>query len=348
VGFATGLELGARIRRAAPLLALLLIGAPAPAGAGALQGPGGLALSGGAGRFRLEAPGGEGRAIELPGGGHPEVLVETSDGWVAAGTVVRPEGADLYLVRERAGRIETLEPPRGAERSLRGGGVPLVSGGRLAGLSWLEGDAAGALAVRAAAWDGGGWLPTATVAAAGDQVALRGAVLGDGSWLLVWARVKDGDSDLVWSRRDAAGWSAPRPLAADNAVPDILPAVAATPDGRRAVAAWSRYDGDDYRLRLARFDGETWRELPLDSERGAGDPSFVTVDGALHLLYKAVVPDRWSVLRLDGAGRPLARGAVAEPSYARPRLGPGPTLWWSGGGAGEPRRSAPVRLEERP
>jgi len=110
VGFATGLELGARVRRAAPLLALLLIGAPAPAGAGALQGPGGLALSGGAGRFRLEAPGGEGRAIELPGGGHPEVLVETSDGWVAAGTVVRPEGADLYLWRKRK---RGLRKPKG-------------------------------------------------------------------------------------------------------------------------------------------------------------------------------------------------------------------------------------------
>ena len=146
----------------------------------------------------------------------------------------------------------------------------LVEAGELVGLVWLEGSDASALGVRAAAWNGTGFAAAEWVAAPidGSQLALSAAVLGDGSWLLVWSAFDGGDDEIRWSRRDGEAWSAPARLHAENRVPDITPVVAATADG--AIAAWSRYDAGSYRGRVMRFDAATgWR----DEERIGGPHS---------------------------------------------------------------------------
>ncbi|HEX5760898.1 MAG TPA: hypothetical protein VF121_17045, partial [Thermoanaerobaculia bacterium] len=137
-----------------------------------------------------------------------------------------------------------------------------MADGELAGLAWLEGADGRSLAVRFARWDGERWARPRTVAAPGpgSQTALAAARLADASWLLAWSRFDGADDEVVWSRSagpEGESWSAPRRIAQDNAVPDVTPALTAVAGGG-AVAAWSRYDGEDYRVVTARFDGRGW------------------------------------------------------------------------------------------
>ena len=86
------------------------------------------------------------------------------------------------------------------------------------------------------------------------------------------------------------------------------------------MLAWSRYDGNDYRLVLARLDGRSVRDERMVGEAGSLDATFTTgAEGPL-LLYKATRPSGWSVLELDRAGRIKARGIVETPERSRPLL----------------------------
>jgi hypothetical protein len=127
-------------------------------------------------------------------------------------------------------------------------------------------------------------------------------------------------------------------------VPDVLPALGAVGNG--AVLAWSRYDGNDYRLMLARLDGKRVRDERPVGEAGSLDATFAPeAEGSL-LLYKSTRPAGWSVLELDRAGRITARGLVETAERSRPLLVAGagaPRLRWASGG-GEtavPLRQAP-------
>jgi hypothetical protein len=215
-----------------------------------------------------------------------------------------------------------LPAPPSQEGLLRLGAVLLRNGdGRLAGMAWLEGDGLRSLEVRAAAWDGGRWEAPVRVSPAGpgSQLALSGAVLADGSWLLAWSAFDGQDDEILWSLRAADGaWSSPRRLSADNAVPDVTPALTASGDG--ALVAWSRFDGEGYSLHLARFAGGGWRGERAVAPTGSVHPSFEGASGHRPLLlYRTVLPQAWSVLELDPAGRVLARATVPS-SLGRPDL----------------------------
>ena len=132
------------------------------------------------------------------------------------------------------------------------------------------------------------------------------------------------------SRWSDGAWSPARPLAADNAVPDITPSVVAVAGG--ALAAWSRYDGHDYRVVLSRFDGREWsapagRPGRLDLTRHCSAPRTDRARPARRAVWMTYASARdrgWTIVELDSRGRSLRRGRVADAPSARPALAPQP------------------------
>jgi hypothetical protein len=243
------------------------------------------------------------------------------DRWVAAG--VRG-GSNLLLVRGEGDAAERIAVPA-VGGSVAMFPVPLTRDGDLVGLAWLSGDDPHRLSVRYARWEGGSaigsWGETETVAgppARGSQLALSGAVLRDGSIMLVWSRFDGRDDEIVWSRLDGRRWSAPARVAGDNRVPDVTPSVAPLGDG--AIVAWSRFGQDAYHVATARWPGsggrrgEGWTAAEPTGPRGSGRPHLrAEGDGAL-LLYRDVLREGYGVLRIDPAGTVTGRAFLPHAS----------------------------------
>ncbi|MES1240533.1 MAG: hypothetical protein ABUT39_02840 [Acidobacteriota bacterium] len=269
---------------------------------------------------RLELGGDRVLSLDLPARGEVASLASLgSREWIAAGSFPNEDGRRLFLLTG-SGDSRMLPEPAGQTGSERRSPVLLVENGTLAGLAWLEGDTGSTLSVRAAAWDGRGWGAVETVSrpGPGSQVGLTGAVLADGSWLLAWGAVDGEDDEIVWSLRRGEVWTPVRPVSENNHVPDVTPVLASSGDG--ALLAWSRYDGEGYRLRTARFDGRRWQD-----ERPAGPthtmrPAFVREDGHLYLLYQGGRPQSWSALELSPSGRALGRASALSVLSERPVL----------------------------
>jgi hypothetical protein len=209
----------------------------------------------------------------------------------------------------------------------------VTDGARLLGLVWLEGGRQEELAVLFAEWLGDDWGPVGTVSPAGtgSQVAPTVTVLADGRWLVLWTAFDGSDDETMWSVLDGVRASAPARLHEDNETPDILPAVLATRRG--AVAGWSWLDGRDYRLRIASFDGRSWRLEPPRPGRGADGPRLLAAgDTSLHVT-STVVPEEWLVLELGPRGEVLRRAAVPVDRPDPPIVestGGGVVLRWPG------------------
>jgi hypothetical protein len=264
---------------------------------------------------RVELPGGQTVAAALPARATLSSFAALDGGWVAAGSVPDANGGRrLFLLRGDDRAARPLPAPPGQASRSRSGPVLLVDGGRLAGLAWLEGDGERAFAVRSAVWTGRAWKAPERVSfpGPGSQLGLTGAVLADGSWLLAWSAFDGHDDEIVWSRRLGNAWQPVKRLSADNAVPDITPALTATADGG-ALVAWSRYDGHGYALRMARFARGAWGDEHAAAPTGALYPTFL---GAAKLLYLDAGaqggPRGWSLLDLDPRGRAKARASVAS------------------------------------
>jgi hypothetical protein len=264
---------------------------------------------------RIELPGGRTVPVDLPPRAEVSAFAAIDGGWVAAGSAPDASGRRrLFLLRGNDSASRPLAEPPGQEGRQRRGPVLLVDGGRLAGIAWLEGDDDRSLSVRAALWTGRRWQTPERVSfpGPGSQLALTGAVLTDGSWLLAWSAFDGTADEIVWARRLGDAWQPVRRLSAANAVPDITPALAATADGG-ALIAWSRFDGNGYQMRMARFDssqGGRWRGEHAAAASGSLYPTFL---GASRLLYlDAAAPRSWSVLDLDGEGRVRAKASVAS------------------------------------
>ena len=336
------------------LLALLLAG-PALAAAPALQSigaAGSVTLRAGAEGTRVQTPAGRAVALSLPRGAELTALAGPGDGWVAAGTTAERGGrGNLLVFTGDADRARRLPAPPGAASKLRTQPAVVMGERGLAGLAWLEGDTRGSLAVHAAAWDGAAWSPVEVVAppGPGSQLALAATVLADGSWLLAWAGYDGKDDEIVWSLRQDGRWSAPKRLAADNAVPDITPALVATDRG--ALAAWSRYDGSDYRLVTAAFDGRAWGAVETVGPAGSLYPTFVAAPAggavASYLLYRTALPGGWQAVEVErdgGRGRVAAVAAEgSERPVVLPAEGHGVRFLFAGSGD-----EATVALRARP
>ncbi len=300
-------------------LTLLLAAGPPLAGQALKAAHGELLLSSTDGRSFVQRPGGELVELPLPAGARVSDLRSAGDEWLVA-AVSRVAGAPrIELLRGSGSRVESLPAPAlGPAAELR---EPLFVAGDegFEALVWLAGDAHHRLAVRASRWQAGGWGAAETISPPGQgtQIALSTAVLGDGSWLVVWAAFDGRDDEILWSRFAGGAWSAPRPIAEDNAVPDITPSLFATGGG--ALAAWSRYDGNDYRVNVARFDGERWSAPQVAGPAGSTAPGFSAAERP-YLLYRRAAPAAWAVIELDAAGAALREATIAVAEPRRPVL----------------------------
>ena len=320
--------------RLASMLAVAL--ATAPSGHAARPGDAVQPASGARNLALVSAPGGAHlvhgavrTALPAAAGTRWSALAELSDGYVVAGT----RANQLQLLRGTDTGAAVLKAPGGARERFRANPVPLVQNGQLAGLIWLEGDAPGAYRIVAAQWGTAGWSTpwVVTPPGPGSQLALTACVLADGSWLAAWAGFDGQDDEIWWTRiRDGIA-SKPARAHPDNAVPDVTPTLVATDRG--ALLAWSFYDGNDYRLALARFADDGFTAIEVESGAGTVEPSFVSGLGSSALLYRSVMPDAWTLLKLDPRGEPLARVAVADRGTLRPAVraqGENVVLHWEG------------------
>lgn len=313
--------------------------APAAAAEPRLWSAGSTTLRSSPSGYVVAAAGGE-RPLALPAGVEVEELFALGQRAFLSGrqapqrsTPGDAPSRDVYLALIDAAGLHPLPSPATDSENgrLRENAVPLVSDAEeLEGLVWLEGTDRQSYAVRAATWNGRTWSAAETVAAAapGSQLALSGATLADGTKLLVWSRFDGHDDDIVFSRWTGGRWSAPLPLAADNDVPDITPALVAVPGG--ALAAWSRYDGHDYRVVISRFDGREWSvpawagaagtTYPTLLRTGRPDDAAQSRGAAAWLTYATSSLRGWTVVELDARGHALRRGEVADAPAARPAL----------------------------
>lgn len=300
-----------------------------------------LAVCGALGVSATSATANERTIPILPDGAETPLALGAPGTWTISQT--QPLGAGVLVVGHdpQAQRIElsvlgagkaleqfpspsTSEKPRDP--------VAIVDGDRLVAVAWLAGDSARAI-VEAARWTTNGWRPTVRLAAPapGSQLALTGGLAADGQPVLAWSRFDGDDDEIVWSRLEADGWSAPKRVAADNQVPDITPAL-----GRIAgelYLSWSQWDGETYRLHLARLDGESWTPMHTFPEHGAFAPQF-EAEGLV--TYRDGQNRRWVARELNADGSSRVKSSIeasASRPDTRPRLvvGASESFWWVDG-----------------
>lgn len=289
------------------------------------------------GRYRLDS-GDRTREIELPLGARVDALESLGSGWLLAGSVREAAAEELLLVRGDAQGETSLPAPPGRTGLRRRTPVPFVAGGELVGVAWLEGDGPRTFDVRFAAWNGDRFGAPEVVAprGPGSQLALTGSRLADGRLLLAWAGF-DGRDDEVWYSLGGAAsekgrtWTQPARVADDNETPDITPVAATSGDG--ALVAWSRYDGSEYRLMTARFDGETMRDARFAAPPGTLDPTIEAAPSGLAVLYFDAGREAWTIAELTRDGSLGRRAAVAGENARRPSVGfeAGKVVWSSEG-----------------
>ena len=243
--------------------------------------------------------------------------------WIS-GRWSAPEPDDIFVAEVLEDGTLRLLPTPGAREHPRLFPRLVIDGGSVAGLVWRQGPHRDEQRLISAAWNGIGWDAEEVIAPdqCNERTALTAIVLGDGSWLAVWAAV-DGDDDLWWSRRSRTGWSQPKRVHADNGTPDVAPRLTRIPSG--ALLAWSWFDGSDYRLRLSSFEARKWRELGIRSGRGADPVEFVDLPTGPGLLHTYVGPEpsdpyRWSLIHLDRSGRELLRKDVRHQDLRSPAV----------------------------
>ncbi len=259
----------------------------------------------------------------------PAGAVESGSSSLRAGTLSwglaeTATGSEIWLRLESAGHAIDLAAPGARVAARRAEPLPLLRGGDFAGLAWLEGDAPERHAVRFAPrhlQEGEGWGAVEEVApiGPGSQLALAGTALADGRLLLVWAAFDGADDEILYALRSTAGaWSRPARVDADDALPDITPAVIAVDEG--ALVAWSGFDGDQYRVYVARFDGERFRPAHALGPAGSVFPTFEPRAGAPLLIYRNAHPRGWSVAELSRSGTARRTAFLAGDEREAPRV----------------------------
>ena len=101
------------------------------------------------------------------------------------------------------------------------------------------------------------------------------------------------------------------------------------PTARGAVLAWSRYDGNDYRLRVARFEDGEWREEAWLGGAGSVFPGFVfdsaDPNAGSSLLFRTVSDRTWSLVAFDAHGKVSSLSELVTAERSRPVVQLSPT-----------------------
>ncbi len=274
------------------------------------------------------------RQIEVPGRAGIESVSALGRSWLIAGTAPSASGPELLFLKGDERSETRLPVPPGRVGAIRQNPVPFARGDELLGAAWLEGPEARKFEVRFAPWSGDRFAAPEIVApaGAGSQLALQGSRLADGRLLLIWSGY-DGQDDEIWfSVRVAEGntgsWSAPARVADDNATPDIVPAVATL--GAGALVAWSRFDGSEYRLMTARFDGERMRDSRYAAPPGTLYPTIEQGPKGPALLFRDAGRSRWTIAEIGADGALGRSTSVDGESDARPLVSfEGGSVLWS-------------------
>lgn len=312
--------------RALPSSLLAACLAVSPAGAQLLQARGGdgdlLMQSSRQGSFLRRA---DGSRVDVPLAATASLtsLAAVHGGERIYAAAVDGTGRDrhLLLLGGSAERLEALAVPEVREPAELREPALLVDETGLRALAWLEGPAPRRQALRLARRAEDGWQKPETVSppGAGSQMALATAYAGNRVWILAWAAYDGHDDEILWSRFSLAeGASAPRRLAEDNEVPDIVPYLVPTAGG--ILAAWNRYDGSGYRLEMARYDGKTWTTPVAVAPRGSLYPTLHTTELGTLLLYQQAWPRGWVVAELDRSGNVTRTASVATENAERPAV----------------------------
>ncbi|MFQ5528027.1 MAG: hypothetical protein ACE5GX_17440 [Thermoanaerobaculia bacterium] len=274
-----------------------------------------IALEVGQGSARIWRSGAEPESLALGRHHKPRFAVAAEGGVVIAGD---DQGSgDLFFLYHRNGSTAELPTLPFQTEPLRTAPVLLTDGDRMEGVVWLEGTGQDDFSIRASIWNGSSWehIEIVSPATGRAQLALASTVLDDGTWLVLWAGYDGTDDDIFWSRRVDGEWTSARRVHADNGVPDVLPTVIA--HGDTAHAAWSFFDGADYRVRTARWNGSRWTTGETLDGRGTVKPELETRDGRSFVSYRSVEPEVWNLVELDRSGNTRAR-AFVEPYEERP------------------------------
>lgn len=313
------------------LVATFAAGAAAPGGS-EIWGDATAQLTRSGGAHRLRVDGAE-IGLELPAQMRVDGLFRLRRHLLIAGVTGSPRGHlagdELFLALADAAGAREIEPPAGrAPGHSRENAVAIPGpGGELAAVAWLEGPSRKQHAVKVATWDGRGFGEPTEIASAGpgSQVALAATALDDGSALLVWARFDGADDEIFWSGLVDGRWSEPARVAADNSVPDVVPALVAVPGG--ALAAWSRFAEGQYRVVVARFGGDGWSEPSAVGEPGSLFPTLTRTERGALLLHQSSRPPGWTVVDLGSNGRELRRARVETAERSRPIAAADRLLW---------------------
>jgi lysophospholipase L1-like esterase len=120
--------------------------------------------------------------------------------------------------------------------------------------------------------------PPRLVSASGVRVIAGGP---EGPWVF-WTGRELGRDEIFFSRFDGAGWSPAARFNATSAIPRLFLDAAPDPAGRPWLV-WSAYDGEDYEIYWARWNGSAWsEEAKLTDNRDAdASPSLAFIQGVV-------------------------------------------------------------------
>jgi len=124
------------------------------------------------------------------------------------------------------------------------------------------------------------WIvsPPSLLSASGVRVIAGGP---EGPWVF-WTGRELGRDEIFFSRFDGADWSPAARLNASRAVPHLFLDAAADAAGRPWLV-WSAYDGKDYEITWARWNGSAWSEEEKLTDNRDGDafPALAFIRGVV-------------------------------------------------------------------
>ncbi|MEO0081267.1 MAG: T9SS type A sorting domain-containing protein [candidate division WOR-3 bacterium] len=169
-----------------------------------------------------------------------------------------------------------------------------------------------------------GWQPIFDLDSTGANAHPRAVVDQDGRVWVVWHKWQGNDADIYFSCRDGSNWTPPAPLCA-HSTEDLLPDIAAAPDGTVWVAWQSRRNGpwDIYTSRYS----NGWTEPTPVTNDAANDYDVTVCTDTSGQVWTAWASDRRGYWNIYAARNPLTGvgGKTQELAFLSLEVYPNPT-----------------------